>query len=478
MKGIWESIGGKKREYNIEKALDEIEAIVGSNAVIKDRDLLREKSVDFTPIFYYKKVKGYEVPTAEALITPRDAKELSNIVKVANKYGIPIIPLGGGSGVVGGLIPISGGILVSMENFKEIKIDEENMVVVAGAGVTGRSLEEVLNKKGYTVGHYPQSLNESTVGGWIATKSIGQYSTKYGGIEDMVLGVEVVMPNGEIIKTKASPRSSNGPSMKDLFIGSEGTLGLITSASLKMRVLPEHRQMLSYSFKGFNEAIKAAKKMMLQGLNPDVVRVYDKDDAFLWFEGDANEPLMIVILEEHREEMLNLKARLVDEIVKEFGGSYVGEKYASLWLKDRFEAKKKAEDYMQMGFLLDTIEVSSFWSSLYDVYSSIKNGLLSIKDSVVLNASAHADHFSLNGACLYFTVGGAPEKGPEAFYEAIWSKAMEACLSFECSISDHHGIGILRRPWIREELGSSYALLKKLKEALDNRDIMNPGKLV
>ncbi|MEM3832558.1 MAG: FAD-binding oxidoreductase [Thermoprotei archaeon] len=475
---LW-NIQRLKKNENIKKAIIELENILGTDRVFTDVNILKTKALDFTPLFLARTLRNMEIPLPDVIVKPKNADEVSKIVKIANLFNVPIIPLGGGSGVVGGIIATRGGILIDLEDLKTIEVDEENMIVHVSAGVKGIELEKELNKKGYTTGHYPQSIYDSTIGGWIATKAIGQYSTKYGGIEDIVVSLEVVLPTGEIITTKPVPRTSTGPDLKHIFIGSEGTLGIITSATLKIRPMPQSRTLLSYTFDDFNRGLNAVKTIMIKNLNPDVVRLYDEDDSALWFTGKVDKPLLIMVLEDEQT-ILSTQRQIINDIVTKHGGSWSGEELPSIWLKERFEAREKAEQYMKMGLLIDTIEVSGLWNKLPELHTKIKTSLKSIqeKNTTVLHASAHADHFYTNGGCLYFTIGGISENDPTYFYEKIWETSMKICLSLDCSISNHHGIGLIRVPWIKQELGPAYNILKQIKNMLDPKNIMNPDKLL
>lgn len=476
---LWTFQKPQRNKETIKQAIIELKKILGDNNVITEVETLKTKSLDFTPLFIAQVLRNIEIPLPDAIVMPENTEEVSEVVKISRKFNIPIIPMSGGSGVVGGIIATQGGILVNLEKLKTIEIDEDNMMVNVGAGVKGIELEEALNKKGYTTGHYPQSMRESAVGGWIATKAIGQASTKYGGIEDIIVSLEIVLPTGEIINTKPAPRTSTGPDLKHLFIGSEGILGIITSAKLKIRPKPKSQILLSYTFNNFNKGLKTAKDIIIKDLKPDIIRLYDEDDALLWFSGLIDKPLMIIILE-GEQELIESEKRIIHNIAIKNDGTWSGEELPSMWLKERFIAKEKAEQYMKIGLLIDTIEVSGFWSKLPELHTKIKNHLKNIqeKDATVLYASAHADHFYINGGCLYFTIGGTSENNPIYFYEKIWKTSMEICLSLNCSISDHHGIGLLRKPWIKQELGSTYTLLKKIKNLLDPENIMNPDKLL
>ncbi len=222
-----------------------------------------------------------------------------------------------------------------------------------------------------------------------------------------------------------------------------------------------------------------SKEIITREFKPEIIRLYDEDDAPLWFSGLVDKPLMIIILT-GEQKIIEIERKIIHDIVTENGGSWAGEELPSMWLKERFLAREKAEQYMKMGLLIDTIEVSGLWSKLPELHKRIKSSLKNIqeKDATVLYASAHADHFYINGGCLYFTIGGTSESNPVYFYEKIWSTSMDICLSLNCSISDHHGIGFIRKPWIKQELASSYILLERIKSLLDPTNIMNPNKLL
>ncbi len=446
----------------------------------KEIDLI-SYSRGYWPISLQWFLKGY-LPSLPNFVTwPINTEQVSEILKLAKEEKVPVIPYGGGTSVTGGVVPLKGGIVIDLKKMnKIIEINDLDLTVTAEAGINGKILEEKLNSRGYTSRHIPQSLPASTLGGWIATKAAGQFSTKYGKIENLVLGLEAVLPNGEIINSKIKPASSTGPEIEKLFLGSEGTIGVITKATLKIWPLPEEKKLLSFKFKSFTESLEAARKILRKGIYPAVIRLYDEDETELKFQDftEDRESLGIFIVEGMKE-ITGQEKKAIERICKNEGAKNCGEEPVKKWLNERFDVITDISQYLPMKVVFDTVEVAATWSKIPTLYRKMKKEISSIEG--VLLSSAHASHFYLNGACLYFTIGGIPPEDVklEDFYFNFWSKAMKACLESGGTISHHHGIGLLRKKWLKEEIGeSTYRLLKKIKEVFDSSEIMNPGKLI
>ncbi len=218
----------------------------------------------------------------KAIVWPSDRDDVVKIVRFANEKLIPLIPFGGGSGVCGGTMPVNGGVIVDLKRMERIlRIDETSLTFTAEAGIIGERLERTLNENGFTLGHFPSSIYCSTLGGWLATRSAGQLSTKYGKVEDMVLSVEVVLPDGKVMETKPSPRSAVGPNLTQLFVGSEGVLGIITKATMKIWKVPETRSFAGVLFESVENGLRAIRNILQNGIYPAVVRLYDELDTFM-----------------------------------------------------------------------------------------------------------------------------------------------------------------------------------------------------
>lgn len=448
---------------------------LGEEKIIQPDKLSDWDLIDSSPMFMAFKLSGKELPKPKLVVKAESEYDIMVTIRWAYENNIPVVVRGGGSGVVGGALPVDGCIVLDVSELKWFELDEENMLVRVGAGVRGIDLERKLNKLGYTIRHYPQSLLESTVGGWIATLASGQYSTKYGNIEDVVLSLKIVLPDGSLIKIGGVPRKSEGPDIRRVFIGSEGIFGVIVEAELRILPLPEHEIYASYSLPSFHEGLAFVRKLMIKGIKPAVIRLYDRDDSILWFpdlEEVHGKNLLILIFEGERD-IIEAEFKIAKKFLTK-DSIDLNEEPVKYWLKERFKGRDDIKRYLSMGILFDTLDIIGLWSQLPLIYSELKSKLRKIKG--IMHVSAHASHFYLNGGCLYFTVGGV-EEDIRAFYKRIWQKTFEICKAIGCSASHHHGIGVLKREWFKNRL-HEHAIISKIKETLDPKNIMNPGKLI
>jgi alkyldihydroxyacetonephosphate synthase len=358
---------------------------------------------------------------------------------------------------------------------KILEVNDRSLLVKVQAGINGWRYEETLNSLGYTGGHIPQSHPSSTVGGWIACRAAGQFSTKYGKIEDLVVSVEAVMPEGNVVRSKTVPRSSTGPRLEQLLLGSEGVLGIITEATLRIFPFPEKRVLFSFAFDEVEKPLEAARKILRRGFFPAVVRIYDEAEVNLHFrnlEELEGKSLLLFVLEGDAK-LTGLEAEVVTEECRKEGGSFNGEEPVKHWLKTRFDVHLLAE-MVKAGAVIDTIEIATTWDKATELYRKTIEGLRGLDDTV--HASGHFSHFYLDGACLYLTFGGFPTF-PDEYYWQAWDTVMETTLKLGGTISHHHGVGLVRAKWIRKELGEYFEVLKRIKRAMDPQKIFNPGKL-
>ncbi|TFG03818.1 MAG: FAD-binding oxidoreductase [Promethearchaeota archaeon] len=410
---------------------------------------------------------------------PDSIEQITQILKLANEEKIPVIPFAEGSGVVGGAIPNRGGIILDMKKFNKIlEINDKDLTVTMEAGMNGMNLERHLNAKGYTTGHIPQSLYTSSVGGWIAHRAAGQFSTKYGKIEDILLGMEVILPQGDIINFKTMARASTGPQFEKLFLGGEGTLGIVTKATLKIWPYPEKRALISYAFPTFEDSLEATRQILRQQIYPAVIRIYDADETYRHFGHieKATDKVMVVFVCEGIERLVALEAQITKETCEKNKGIACGEEPVEHWFETRFRVTETSS-MPPYKIVADTIEVASMWEDAAKIYHSVIDAASQIKG--MLLTTAHVSHFYPNGVGIYFTFGGVPEKNSTdfEFYKKAWNTIVKAVEDSGGSFGHHHGVGINRSQWMEREWGNAFKTIKEIKKLLDPNNILNPGKI-
>ena len=412
------------------------------------------------------------------VVRPRSTAEVSTVVRACMELGAPVVPYGLGSGVCGAFRPTADAVVLDLGAMTAVRaLDPADLVATFEAGTRGADAERAAAAHGLTLGHLPQSLAISTVGGWIATRSTGQCSTRYGGIEQMLLGLEVVLPSGEVLVTNPAPRSSTGPDLDALFLGSEGTLGVITAVTLSLRHTPAARVGTTFRPPTMRDGLALLAELAQHGVAAPVTRLYDPTEVARHFPAAATgDPLLILLHEGDAgvvaAEVAACRARAAARSVPEGDPGL-----AETWRAHRFEAPSFAA-LIASGLVFDTIEVAARWSALPALYERVLRDVGAVPG--VFAVSAHASHAYPSGASLYFTFGGRAAEGLDrpAIYARAWSAAMRATLDAGATIAHHHGVGRVRLPWLRRELGDAGAdTLAAIQRALDPRGLMNPGAL-
>jgi alkyldihydroxyacetonephosphate synthase len=456
----------------------ELAARLGAERVRWDDDSLRLHSLDTWPLALWQQHRGLLTTRPACVVTPARTDDVATVLAYANEHAVPVVPFGAGSGVCGGVQP-DGAIVVDLRGMDQLlDLNETALTARVQAGMMGDRFEAVLNERGYTMGHFPQSIALSTVGGWVATRAAGQFSTRYGSIEDMLLGLEAVLPGGQIIRVTPTPRRSTGPDLKHLFLGSEGTLGIVTELSVRVLPLPESRRLLCVSFPDFDAGLEASRQVLRAGWRPPVLRLYDAIETSRHFgQWASEEACFLIAVSEGPGTLTAAEIDGVHHVCASMGGQPVGDRPVEHWLAERNNVPSLLS-FIERGFVLDTIEVATPWDRIHDLYREVTTAVRTVKDLLVV--SGHTSHGYTQGTNIYFTFVARPEREEDgaACYRACWEQAMAATLRCGGTISHHHGIGRMRTPWMAAEHGAGLAVLRALKAALDPRGIMNPGVLL
>jgi len=414
-------------------------------------------------------VTDQPIGSASAAVKPVNVDELTKLVNFASSKGVPLYVRGGGSSVTGASIP-SNGVVVDTSSLDQIlDLDEANRAVTVQSGVKLKTLEAKLNEKGFTLSQFPQSFELVTVGGYISTLGTGQFSTLYGGIEDSVLRLEVVLPSGEVVWTRKrdTPRSSVGPDLSKLFIGAEGSFGIISAAELKIRKLPTHVWKAAFTFPTFEGAVNASRALVELDVKPAVSRAHNELESQFQF-GESGCILLLIYHFRSDAVMDAIRAEISDLL--ESGSTPADPRLVDLWLEKRFNFREQIDSVKKLGYTLETMEVAAKWSRLMELYYDAMGALSGLEG--VGGVGAHLSHLYDQGACLYFTVLFQPKKET---YREMWEAMAKATRSHDATISHHHGVGILKKVYAKDEVPLS--LLKKVKEAIDPTRTMSPDRL-
>jgi alkyldihydroxyacetonephosphate synthase len=446
----------------------EIEKIVGAAAI--DERPVR----DLWPMAIMRERAG-EPPPRVVVARPAGREQVTAILRWAAANSVAVTPLGGGSGVCGALAPEAGELVIDMGAFDRIlDIDETNLTCRAESGVNGLALEQKLNERGLTLGHFPSSLPGTTVGGLVSTRSSGQESSRYGSIEDMVLGLAVVLPDGTFAAPRPGPRSALGPALHELWLGAEGALGVILGADLRVHRLPESVVGKGYAFATLAAGLEAMRGVMQAGIRPLVMRLYDADDTgFNGFDLPAESCLLVVATAGLRE-VAAAEAAAVTRLAGT--ATDLGDAPYERWRKHRFDlsAERMKALLGPEGSYLDTIELAAKWSALPELHSRVKSAI-----AVGGLALCHFSHAYEQGCCAYFSFGGSAdtEEDARSAYNRAWEGAMTASLEMGATITHHHGTGQARARWVKDEMGGWMAVWRAVRSAVDPAGIMNPRAL-
>ncbi|WP_238981424.1 FAD-binding oxidoreductase [Williamsia herbipolensis] len=473
--------------------------IVGSGCVSVDpQDRLRRAGGKSTPDLLRRTAIKQDAP--DAVVAPGTEDEIAAILAWCAKAGVAVVAFGGGTGVVGGLDPDAGRhravISLDLHRFDSlIDLDATSGIAVLGAGVSGPRAEELLTEHGFSLGHFPQSFEFATMGGFAATRSSGQDSAGYGRFDDMVVGLTAITPRGTL-RLGPVAKSAAGPDLRQMVLGSEGTLGIITAVALRVHPTPPHAVNEAWHFASFAEGAAAVRAVVQRGTGPTVLRLSDEVETgvnlarpgAIGVSDDAVAGGVLAITRFEGDESLCAARRdLTAETLLAAGGTSLGTAPADAWEHGRFRAPYLRDALLAIGVGCETLETATTWAgvpALRDaVVAALTTALSRPADGLPGGSPAlvmcHISHTYPTGASLYFTVIYRMGDDPLAQWATAKADACAAIVAADATITHHHAVGADHRPYLSAEIGEvGVEMLRAVKDALDPAGVLNPGTLI
>lgn len=487
--------------------IDELGAIVGRAHVATDDPsrAVNARGQSYHDLLWLR--SGALDVAPDVVLAPANAEEVGRILTLAARLGLAIVPRGGGTSVVGGVTARAGAdhlgvaVLDLTRLCRVHEISEDDRLARVDAGIDGPGLESALQRRGYTLGHFPQSFEFSTLGGWIAHAGAGQQCARYGRPRDWLASARVATPGG-LWETERAPASAAGPRLGDLLVGSEGALGVITDASVRLAPKPETRRFGAFLFKSFAEGVAAHRAIIQAGVPVATLRLSDAAEtafyqafgavgapppgltrrlamAYARRRGYLDQPASLIIMTDGALAEAEDHMAQAQRLARGSGGLSLGAGPGERWYHGRFHGPYLRDPLMNRGVGVDTLETATRWSELIPLHQAVHDALNEALGGrgVVFG---HVSHAYVDGASLYFTYLFARDPtDPVAQWRRVKARASEAIIAMGGTISHHHGVGEDHRPWIAAEKGAAgITLLRAAKTGLDPASILNPGKLL
>jgi alkyldihydroxyacetonephosphate synthase len=456
-----------------------LSSALGEGAVITAAADLDAYTADTYWPALHAKAAGTPLARPDVVVRPRTEEDVATVVAIAHELRVPAVPWGGGSGTQGAALATRGGIQIDLRSLDEVlEVDEVSMTVTVQAGKNGRELEAELNERGLMLPHYPASVEWATVGGYIAARGSGVLSTRYGKIEDLVLSIRVATPATGLMETLEVPRHAMGPELTQLFIGSEGTLGVITRATLQIVPMPEVRRFAAVAFPTVSAGIGAIRRALQAGHRPSVVRMYDEEATRLAFAPVVGEDLSgVYTVLAFEGETAEAEERRTIELAREAGAQILDPALGQRWWDRRYDFYHPPHN-PELPAIWGTLDVVATYARIEAVYEALRTSVREPYRDVGLQLRMHFSHWYPWGTMIYgrFVV---PDGGDDALalHDRIWEDGMTAALDAGAVINDHHGVGIKLGPYMRRQHGAALDAIQRIKAALDPHGVMNPGKL-
>ncbi|MBU9765644.1 FAD-binding oxidoreductase [Mycobacterium sp. TNTM28] len=429
---------------------------------------------------------------SDAVLLPGSESEVAAILRYCTERRIAVVPFGGGTSVVGGLDPLRDGfaavVTLDLRRFDALHmLDEVAGEAEFGAGVTGPQAEELLGAQGFSLGHFPQSFQFATIGGFAATRSSGQDSAGYGRFDDMVRGLRAVTPAG-VLDLGRAPASAAGPDLRQLLLGSEGVFGVITRVRVRVHPIPATTRYEAWSFPDFATGAQALRAVTQTGTGPTVIRLSDEAETgvnLATTESIGEQSLtggcLAITLFEGTPAHAESRHAETRAVLEQHGGASLGEAPARAWEQGRFGAPYLRDALLAAGALCETLETATTWSNLLALKAAVTEALTTslTESGTPALVMCHISHVYPTGASLYFTVVAAQRGNPIDQWRTAKAAASEAMVHTGGTITHHHAVGADHRPWMRDEIGDlGVEVLRAVKATLDPAGILNPGKLI
>ncbi|PVG84824.1 FAD-binding oxidoreductase [Nocardioides gansuensis] len=470
-----------------EELLAGLRGIVGEEHVLTDDDTRALRTRGKSTPDLLKARAGDLADAPDAVVRPRTPAEVERLLAFAVEHHVAVVPFGGGTSVTGGLAAQRDGYagLVSLDLVRMkrlLAVDPVSMTATLEPGLRGPEAEALLAEQGLTLGHFPQSFEFATIGGFAATRSSGQSSAGYGRFDSLVVGLTAATPTGTVTLGTA-PANAAGPDLRQLLLGSEGAFGVITAVTVRVRRTPAVKRYDGWRWPSFEAGADAMRTLAQAGLLPTVLRLSDEAETAInladpdGIGSESSTGCLMIVGHEGTAELVEARRAAVAGVLEGLGGTCVGEEAGQKWAHGRFAAPYLRDALLDVGVLVETLETATFWSNRERLYAGVKQALeSSLEGAMVL---CHISHVYETGCSLYFTVAAKEAADPLAQWQAAKAAASDAMVAAGATITHHHAVGTDHKPWFAEEIGPvGVRVLRAVKAELDPTGVLNPGVLI